>query len=119
MPALFGRDGFEAFVLRLPATTVVRQWHDDSVAKLGGKIFALLDKEQGEVWLKVPEMSFSLLCELPFIRPAPYFARASWVAIAPQSPLREDEVGAYLVEAHRLVALRLTRKLRRELGLCG
>ena len=36
------RDGFEAFVLALPAVTLVHQWGDASVAKVGGKIFALL-----------------------------------------------------------------------------
>lgn len=107
---LFERAGFEAFVSALPAATLVRQWHDGSVAKVGGKIFALLDKDRGEIWLKVPDLSFALLCELPAIRPAPYFARAGWVAIAPESPLTASEIAAYLREAHRLVAAKLSRK---------
>ena len=84
---------------------------------MGGKIFALLDRDPGEVWLKVSDMAFELLTELDGIRPAPYFARAGWVAIAPASPLTGTEIAAYIVEAHRLVASRLTRKLRTELGL--
>tara|TARA_R110002020_G_scaffold21095_19_gene71697 strand:+ start:1020 stop:1418 length:399 start_codon:yes stop_codon:yes gene_type:complete len=115
--ALTHRAGFEAFVLGLPGVVVVRQWRDDSVAKVGGKIFALLDRDPGEVWLKVSDMAFELLTELDGIRPAPYFARAGWVAIAPASPLTGTEIAAYIVEAHRLVASRLTRKLRTELGL--
>jgi predicted DNA-binding protein (MmcQ/YjbR family) len=58
-----------------------------------------------------------MLVELPGARPAPYFARASWVAIAPGAPLSEDEVRAYIAEAHRLIASRLTRKARAEFGL--
>jgi len=111
------RAGFEAFVLSLPSVVVVRQWRDDSVAKVGGKIFALLDADPGEIWLKVSEMAFELLTELDGIRPAPYFARAGWVAIAPTSPLTPEEIAAYIVEAHRLVASRLSRRLRTELGL--
>lgn len=111
------RPGFEAFVLGLPGTEVVHQWRDDSVAKLGGKVYALLDRDPGEVWLKVSDMAYDLLTELPGIRPAPYFARAGWVAISAASPLTETEVEAYLTEAHRLVAARLTRRLRGELGL--
>lgn len=114
---IFTRAGFEPLVLSLQATTLVHQWRDDSVAKVGGKIFALLDHDPGEVWLKVSELAFDLLTELDGIRPAPYFARASWVAISEQAPLSEDEVRAYIVEAHRLVASRLTRKLRGELAL--
>lgn len=115
--AIMRRPGFEAFVLGLPATTLVRQWRDDSVAKVGGKIFCLLDRDPGEIWLKVSDMAFELMTEMPGIRPAPYFARAGWVAISHDSPLIEDDIKAYITEAHRLVAARLTRKKRSELGL--
>lgn len=118
-PDIMRRDGFEAFVLTLPQVTLVRQWRDDSVAKVGGKIFALLDRDPGEVWLKVSDMAYELLTELDGVRPAPYFARAGWVAISVASPLTGVEVEAYIREAHRLVAERLPRKLRAELGLDG
>lgn len=116
-PAIMHRAAFEAFVLGLPAATLVRQWRDDSVAKIGGKIFCLLDKDPGEIWLKVSNMSFDLMTEMEGIRPAPYFARASWVAISHLSPLSDADIRAYIVEAHRLVASRLPRKLRESLGL--
>lgn len=116
-PAIMHRAGFEAFVLALPHVVVVRQWRDDSVAKLGGRIFALLDADPGEVWLKVSDMAFDLLTDLDGIRPAPYFARAGWVAVSASSPLTAAELEAYIVEAHRLVAGRLSRRLRTELGL--
>jgi predicted DNA-binding protein (MmcQ/YjbR family) len=115
--SIFTRAGFEPFVLALPASTLVHQWRDDSVAKVGGKIFALLDRDPGEVWLKVSELAFDMLTELTGVRPAPYFARASWVAVGSDAPLSEDELRRYIVEAHRLVAARLTRKARAELGL--
>ena len=86
------------------------------MGKIGGKVFALLDRDPGEIWLKVSPMAYELLTELDGIRPAPYFARAGWVAISAASPLTEDEIKAYITEAHRLVARRLTRKARAELG---
>lgn len=116
-PPIMQRAGFEAFILSLPSTTLVRQWGNASVGKVGGKIFALLNSEPGVVSLKVSDMAYELLTELEGIRPAPYLARAGWVAINASSPLSEDEIKAYVTEAHRLVALRLTRKLRAELGL--
>lgn len=116
-PTIMTRAGFEAFILALPGATLVRQWRDDSVGKIGCKVFALLDRDPGEVWLKVSPMAYELLTDLEGIRPAPYFARAGWVAISVASPLTGTEVEAYIVEAHRIVASKLTRKVRAELGL--
>lgn len=117
--SIFTRMGFEPFVLALPGATLVHQWRDDSVAKVGRKIFALLDNDPGEVWLKVSDLAFDMLTELPGVRPAPYFARAGWVAIGPDASLGEGDVQAYIVEAHRLIASRLTRRTRAELALDG
>ncbi|WP_169194205.1 MmcQ/YjbR family DNA-binding protein [Devosia sp. MC1541] len=116
-PAIMHREPFESFVLSLPAVTLVRQWRDDSVAKIGGKVFCLLDQDPGEIWLKVSPMSFSLMIEVEGIRPAPYFARAGWVAISHRSPLTEQDICAYIVEARRLVAANLSKRLPAELGL--
>lgn len=114
---LFERAGFETFVLGLPKATLVHQWRDDSVAKIGGKVFALFDRDGGEIWFKASDMAFRMLPELPGVRPAPYFARAGWVAVGPVAPLSQTELAAYLTQAHELVAACLTRKARVELGL--
>jgi len=117
--SLFSRQGFEAHILTLPGSHIVHQWRDDSVAKLGPRVFALSDSDGGEIWFKASPMSFDLLTELPQVRPAPYFARASWVAVKPEAPLSEAELVGYLAQAHRLVAASLTRKQRAALGLDG
>ncbi len=116
-PLLMHREPFETFVLGLKGVVVVRQWGDASVAKIGGKIFALINGDEGDIWFKASEMAFDLLTELDGIGPAPYLARAGWVAVSARSPLSEDEIRAYVVEAHRLVAGKLTRKVRAALGL--
>lgn len=118
---LLTRPGFEAYALSLPAVTIVHQWGDASVAKVGGKIFALLSGwlTNGEPGLsfKCSDMAFEMLPELEHIRPTPYLARAKWVQVTPGTPLTDTELRAYVAEAHRLVVLRLTRKARAELGL--
>jgi predicted DNA-binding protein (MmcQ/YjbR family) len=118
---LFKRAGFEAFVLGLPAATLVRQWGDSSVGKVGGRIFALFGGgaagHPASISFKCSDLAFELLPGLEGVRPAPYLARAKWVVAAARCGLTEAELAGYLQEAHRLVAARLTRKLRAELGL--
>lgn len=114
--SLFSRAGFERFVLGLPAVSVVEQW-DSLVAKVGGKVFALVPAEGGAVTFKVSETSFAGLTTLPEVGQAPYFARGGWVRVGAGAPLPEADVARYLGEAHRLIAAKLTRTLRAELGL--
>jgi predicted DNA-binding protein (MmcQ/YjbR family) len=122
-PDLFVRAAFEAFVLALPAASLVRQWGDASVGKVGGKIFALFgDGGAGHpatISFKCSDLAFDLLPELAGIRPAPYLARAKWVAVGKGSALGDAEVAAYVTEAHRLVAARLPKRLQVTLGLDG
>jgi predicted DNA-binding protein (MmcQ/YjbR family) len=119
-PDLFSRAGFERFAGGLPAAEIVRQWGDASVARVGGKIFALLsgaDSEAPGLSFKCSDLAFRLLPELEGVRPAPYLARAKWVHVAKQSGLPGDALASYVAEAHRLIAGRLTRKAQAELGL--
>ncbi|MEO8882313.1 MAG: MmcQ/YjbR family DNA-binding protein [Devosia sp.] len=118
-PNLFERAAFEAFVLTLPAATLVRQWGDSSVGKVGGKIFAVFGDAAGGAGLsfKCSDLAFAMLPELQGIRPAPYLARAKWVAVEAGCELSGAELTAYVREAHRLVSAKLTRRLQAELGL--
>jgi predicted DNA-binding protein (MmcQ/YjbR family) len=109
------RPGFEAFVMALPAVTMVEQW-EALVAKVGGKVFALAG-DGGGISFKVSEIAFVGLTSIPGIEQAPYFARGSWVRVAPEAEFSDDHLALYLREAYRLIARKLTRKLRAELGL--
>lgn len=112
--SLFNRTEFESFVAGLPATELVRQWGDASVGKVGGKIFAILSGpgEEPRISFKCSDTAFELLPELDGVIPAPYLARAKWVALGPNSALSPDELDAYLTEAHRIIASKLPRRLR-------
>jgi predicted DNA-binding protein (MmcQ/YjbR family) len=111
------RAQFEKLVRTLPATTLHEQW-DALVAKVGGKVFALRELKSGAsgVTFKVSEMTFDMLTELPGIRQAPYFAKRQWVW-AEAGSLSDADLAAYVTESHRIIAAKLTRKLRAELGL--
>jgi len=112
--SLFDRDEFEAFVLTLPATEIVRQWNDASVGKVGGKIFCILSgpDEAPRISFKCSDMAFELLPELDGVVLAPYLARAKWVALGPDAALGAEDLVAYLGEAHRIIAAKLPRRLR-------
>lgn len=117
------RADFDAYCATLTATTNVVQWGNASVWKVGGKIFAVCSN-WGEgaseaIAFKCSELSYKILTELDNVVPAPYLARASWVQVRGGAPLSEEDLRAHIAEAHRIVAAKLTRALRSELGLQG
>ena len=62
-------------------------------------------------------MSYAVLIGEGLARPAPYLARAKWVQLVANDVLPDADLRAYLDQAHALVAAKLTRALRKELGL--
>ena len=113
------RAGFEDFVSALPATSIVHQWGDASVAKVGGKVFALfgLDAEGSGLVFKVTEFTFDMLTEADDIAQAPYFAKRQWVTVSAEADLPEEDLKIYILRSYRTIAASLTRKLQRELGI--
>ncbi len=115
------RTEFDAFCRKLTATTHVVQWGGASVWKVGGKIFAVCSSwgegARDAIAFKCSELSFKILTELDHVVPAPYLARAGWVQVRAGAPLDDEDLRAHIAEAHRIVAAKLTRAQRRELGL--
>ncbi|OEJ68107.1 MmcQ/YjbR family DNA-binding protein [Magnetovibrio blakemorei] len=123
------RAQFDAFCASLRSVTHVVQWGGSSVWKVGGKIFAICStwgKPAGDdaatdsgdkISFKCSDLSYSILCEQKGIIPAPYLARAKWVQIQDQTALSETEICSYIEDAHALIAAKLTRVKRTELGL--
>jgi predicted DNA-binding protein (MmcQ/YjbR family) len=111
---------FEAACLALPAATLSVQWGGSRVFKVGGKMFAVVGLNRGErppaYNFKASDMAFELLIEHGLARPAPYLQRAKWVRLAGADVLLDDDLKAYLGQAHALVAARLTRAQQRALG---
>jgi predicted DNA-binding protein (MmcQ/YjbR family) len=106
---------FDAAAMALPGVTKVVQWGGSDVYKVGGRIFAIAG--DGVVSFKATDLAFEVLVEAGWARPAPYLARAKWLAFDDLAELDETEVADWLATAHQLVAAKLARKVRAELGL--
>jgi len=66
---------------------------------------------------KVTPMSFAMLTEETGVTQAPYMAKGQWVRVTADSPIIDEDLGAYISQAHRIMAGGLTKKLQAELGL--
>ncbi|HEY6293936.1 MAG TPA: MmcQ/YjbR family DNA-binding protein [Terriglobia bacterium] len=99
------------YCLSLPHTTEQVQWGSDLVFKIGGKMFAVLPLEPAANWLsfKCSDDDVAALVEQPGVIPAPYLARATWVALQTASALPPAEIKRLLRQAHDLVLARLAK----------
>lgn len=109
------------FCVALASATEQIQWGDDLVMKVGGKMFAVFGgagraPDAHVMSLKCSDADFDRLTALPGIDPAPYLARAKWVALESYDALPIGEVEALLRRAHELVAAKLPVKVRASLG---
>jgi predicted DNA-binding protein (MmcQ/YjbR family) len=112
-------EAFDAAAMALPGATMTIQWGDDHVYKVGGKMFAVLGGAVGASGfsLKASDVAFEVLSETGRAAPAPYLARAKWLHFADLAGEDADEVADWLKTAHALIAAKLTRKARAEIGL--
>ena len=104
--------------MQFPHATENVQWGCDLCFKVDGKLFAVAPLEVAPVCLsfKCSPENFAELCERPDIIPAPYMARAQWVALKSLNAVPDGELRELLAESYRLVWERLTKKRREELA---
>lgn len=108
-----------ALCLALPGVTEHTIWEGDLTFKVGGKMFAHTVLEPGHpVWLsfKASPEDFAELTERSNIIPAPYLARAQWVALETRDALGAEELEQLIRTAHKLVVARLPKKTREALA---
>lgn len=113
---------YNNYCASLPATTHVVQWGGAHVWKVGGKVFAIAgwsDDIDPHIVFKTSDLAFDILKEQDGMRPAPYLAPrgGKWIQVHSADAMSQDDLFAYLAESHRLISLKLTKKLQRELGL--
>ncbi len=102
----------------LPGVTEDVKWGNDLVFSVGGKMFAVFELPEGRpLSFKVSPGAFEVLTGQPGIRPAPYMAKHGWVSLETCEVLPSEMIEDLLQESHALVAAKLPRKLRRELGI--
>jgi predicted DNA-binding protein (MmcQ/YjbR family) len=104
--------------LSLPYTTEQIQWGNDLLFKVGGRMFAGMPLEPARVWLslKADPEEFVELVEHPGVIPAPYMARAKWIAIENERALPRSEVLRLISKSYEMVFAKLTKKLQAELA---
>jgi|SRR5271156_3002522 len=101
--------------LSFPSATEHVIWGNDLTFKIAGKIFAHLVLDPAPpVWLsfKATPENFYELTERQNIIPAPYMARASYVALQTRDALTGEELASLLRESYELVVARLPKKTR-------
>jgi predicted DNA-binding protein (MmcQ/YjbR family) len=111
-------DSLRAFCLSLPHTAEKVQWEDHLVFGIAGKMYAVAALEPGGNWLslKCSQEEFAELIERPGVIPAPYLARAHWIALETSEALSADELQRLLRQAHALVFARLPKKTQLHLA---
>jgi predicted DNA-binding protein (MmcQ/YjbR family) len=109
-----------AYLLSLPDVVETMQWGDNLVfwvadKAIGGKMFALasLSPDHGAVlsFAAGPER-FAELVEREGLFPAPYLARAHWVAVERWTTLPSHELKELLAHARELVHAKLPKRTR-------
>jgi len=111
------RDELHKAALALPGATMGIKWGDDHCYCVGGKIFCATDGAYSNLSFKATDIAFEALTETGRAKPAPYMARAKWVMLEDLAGQDAAEMVDWIATAHQLVAAKLTRKLRAELGI--
>lgn len=111
-------DSLRKLCLSFPGATEQVQWGYDLVFKVGGKMFAVAPLEPAPVCLsfKASPESFAELTERQNIIPAPYMARAQWVALQTRDALGREELTRLLRESYEMVAAKLPKKMQESLS---
>ena len=115
------RDEFNAFCAALPATNHVVQWGSADVWKAGPKVFAICGWNDGKdaFTFKVSDIAWEILPDMPGLRPAPYLASRGmkWIQHYDEPGLSDTELKAHIRASYDMVAAKLTKKIRSELGI--
>jgi predicted DNA-binding protein (MmcQ/YjbR family) len=110
-------DWVRELCLSFPHATEQVTWGVDLTFRVSGKIFAVTVLEPAKVWLsfKCSAENFAELTERTGIIPAPYLARAQWVALESKEALRKEELARLLRESYELVFGKLPKKTKQAL----
>lgn len=111
-------DAIRRYCLQFPHVTENVQWGYDLVFKVDGKMFLVVRLEPVppvRMSFKASAENFDEMCERSGVRPAPYMARAQWIALEQLNTLPDSELRGLLAESYRLVFERLPKKRQQEL----
>ncbi len=109
-----------AHLLQLPRVTETLQWSHNLVYRVmdkaaGGKMFAIIDSERASrhvMAFAAGQERFHELLEQEGFFPAPYLARAFWVAMESWDALPGPELARHPAAAHAVVLTKLPARAR-------
>jgi predicted DNA-binding protein (MmcQ/YjbR family) len=110
----------QKFCAALPHATGDIKWGVDQVYSIGGKMFCVAyinAKGMHMVGFKVDDDLFLSCTDRAGFAPAPYLARAKWVQVTELKKVSDAELKALIKRSYELVAMKLTKKLRAEIGM--
>ena len=102
----------DAFCGKLPAATRTVQWEGVIVFKVGGKMFCLIapeDHSVGRISFKSAPEHYDALSRSPGFRPAPYLARAKWIALQRFDSLPSRELTPLIRQSYDLIVAKLPK----------
>src|ERR1700743_2481236 len=104
--------------LSFPGSTEHEIWGNDLTFKVGNTMFAHTVLDVAPVWLcfKTSDEKFAELTERQNVMPAPYLARAKWVALESREAIPATELRELLREAYDLVVAKLPKKIQASLA---
>jgi predicted DNA-binding protein (MmcQ/YjbR family) len=101
--------------LALPGATEQIQWGNDLVFKVGGKMFCVACTEpvvppKVAMSFKCDDETYAALVEHDGVLPAPYLARAKWVALQQFDTLHTSQLVPLITRAFEIVSAKLPKK---------
>ena len=105
------------YCLSLPNATEKVQW-ECLLFCIGGKMFLLapIEPDTYKFSFKCSEERFYELLEREGVIPAPYLARAKWVACQEYNALEPAELREYIRESYEQVLAKLPKKAREKMA---
>ena len=104
--------------LAFPGVTEDVKWDHDLVFSVADKMFCAASIDLPfKIAFKVTDEEFEILSERMGFVPAPYLARAKWIAVTDPGVLNRLQWEQYINLSYHLVKARLPKKTRLDLGL--
>ena len=110
---------FDRLCKSLPRSTMVIQWGDSHVHKIGGKLFALANQWEGNLAfvMKATPLSYQILLEQGIATRAPYLTRGNWLQIATPTKLPDADLTSCIKQSYQIIAAKLPKTTRVEIGI--
>lgn len=111
-------DQLRDYCLSIKGTTEDIKWEHDLCFSVGGKMYCVTGADGlSGTSFKCNDEDFVSLQERDGIIPAPYMARNKWVMVQQSAALSKAEWKHFILNSYKLVASKLTKKVKAEIGI--